>query len=203
MWSLFHISKYWGASLLSSTGESVQFQNPKLNPTQYMGANGPFFIRFFIGIMRITQMKVIHSLNVFSMWRTTCSHLGWMGRVVSWEPSVRCMSRPSLDTASLASSSTSSSRNIETNQIYLILWPFAYYPQPKSIIIPEQDGGVHQRGGDGEGGGRVLQVWARLLQVSLQDEQILGGGKPEAGERSIRDEQSHPWAVGRLPQSSW
>ena len=30
--------------------------------------------------------------------------------------------------------------------------------QPKSIIVPEQDGGVHQRRGDGQAGRGVLQV---------------------------------------------
>ena len=70
------------SSLLSSTGESVQFQNPKLSPTQYMGANGPFFIRFFIDFLRIIQVCLPFS-HFCSMWRTTYSLLGWMGRVVS------------------------------------------------------------------------------------------------------------------------
>ena len=170
MWSLFHISKYWGASLLSSTGESVQFQNPKLNPTQYMGANGPFFIRFFIDILRITQMKVIHSHNVFSTWRTTSSPLGWMGRVVSWEPSVRCTSRPSLDTALSASSLKSSSRKSHTQLLILNILSKCNKDilKAESIFLPEENVRVHwSRAGRQEGGG-LLQVWKGLHQVRHQ-----------------------------------
>ena len=57
---------------------------------------------------------ILHNINVSSMWRTTCSPLAWTARVASWEPSARCTSPLSLATASLESSSTSSSRKIET-----------------------------------------------------------------------------------------
>ena len=169
MWSLFHISKYWGASLLSSTGESVQFQNPKLNPTQYMGANGPFFIRFFIDFLRIIQVCLQFS-HFCSMWRTTYSLLGWMGRVVSWEPFVRCTSRPSLDTALSASSLRSSSRKSHTQLLILNILSKCNTDilKAESIFLPEENVRVHRsRAGRQEGGG-LLQVWKGLHQVRHQ-----------------------------------